>query len=339
MNILYAIQATGNGHISRAMELLPFLKEYGNIDIFLSGGNSHLALDAPIKYRSKGLSLYYNCAGGLDYWQILKGIHPMRIRNEIRDLPVEKYDLVLNDFDYITSAACAKKKVPSINYGHQASFLSANTPRPSTRNSTGEWILKNYARATHYVGLHFKPYDKFIFTPVVKQSILDATPTDKGYITVYLPSYCEPQLIEIFSPFNDLQFDVFCGQIAEPKQVGNIKLLPVNKKLFNESLIHCSGLITGGGFETPAEALHLGKKIISIPIRSQYEQQCNAAALQEMGIRVLKTIDHTFKDHVEEWIDNDERIQMDYSKSIPQSLEYLFSLGVEKAKTELLEVA
>jgi uncharacterized protein (TIGR00661 family) len=339
MNILYAIQATGNGHISRAMELLPHLEEYGNIDIFLSGGNSHLALDAPIKYRSKGLSLYYNCNGGLDYWQIAKGIHPLRLRQEIRDLPVEKYDLVLNDFDYITSAACARKKVPSINFGHQASFYSSHTPRPSIKNSTGEWILKNYAKATHYVGLHFKSYDHFIFTPVVKQQILEANPTDKGYITVYLPSYCEPQLVEIFSAFGDLQFDVFCGQVMQPRQEGNLRLLPVNKQAFNESLIHCSGIITGGGFETPAEALHLGKKIMSIPIRSQYEQQCNAAALQEMGIRVLKSIDHTFSDHLEDWINNDERIKMDYSRSIPESLEYLFSLSVEKRENELLEVA
>lgn len=339
MNILYAIQATGNGHISRAMELLPFLKEYGNIDIFLSGGNSHLALDAPVKYRSKGLSLYYNCNGGLDYWQILKGIHPMRIRQEIRDLPVEKYDLVLNDFEYITSVACMKKKVPSVHFGHQASFHSMNTPRPSVKNPTGEWILRNYAKGTHNVGYHFRSYDQFVFTPVVKQDIVNANPTDKGYITVYLPSYCEPQLVEIFSVFTDLQFDIFCGQVSAPKQLNNLRLLPVNKQAFNESLIHCSGLVTGGGFETPAEALHLGKKIISIPIRSQYEQQCNAAALQEMGVRVLKNIDDTFADQLEDWINNDERIQLDYSKSIPQSLEYLFGSVVNKAKEELLEVA
>ena len=112
MKIFYAVQATGNGHISRAMELLPYLREYGEVDIFLSGDNSHLKLDAPIRYRSKGISLYYNCKGGLDYWQMIKGFHPIRLRDEIRDLPVEKYDLVLNDFDYITSAACARKKLP-----------------------------------------------------------------------------------------------------------------------------------------------------------------------------------------------------------------------------------
>ena len=80
MKIFYAVQATGNGHISRAMELLPWLQQYGEVDIFLSGNNSHLNLDAPVKYRSKGISLYYDCKGGLDYWQLVRGIRFMQIR-------------------------------------------------------------------------------------------------------------------------------------------------------------------------------------------------------------------------------------------------------------------
>ncbi len=43
MKIFYAIQATGNGHISRAMELLPYLQTYGETDLFLSGANSSLS--------------------------------------------------------------------------------------------------------------------------------------------------------------------------------------------------------------------------------------------------------------------------------------------------------
>ncbi|MCH5600231.1 glycosyltransferase family protein [Niabella ginsengisoli] len=110
MKIFYAVQATGNGHISRSMELLPHLKQYGEVDIFLSGDNSNLTLDAPIAYRSKGLSLYYTCNGSLDYWKIAKAINPVSLKQEIRQLPVEKYDLVINDYDYITAAACASKK-------------------------------------------------------------------------------------------------------------------------------------------------------------------------------------------------------------------------------------
>ncbi len=325
MKIFYAVQATGNGHISRAMELLPHLQQYGAVDIFLSGNNSSLSLDAPVKYRSKGLSLYYNCHGGLDFWKVFRGYEPFRIKQEINHLPVEDYDLIINDFDYITAAACTKKKIPSINFGHQASFQSVHTPRPTTKSVAGEWILKNYAKATQYIGLHFKAYDDFIFTPVIKKEILEAEPTDGNYITVYLPSYCEPQLTEIFQAFPDIRFEIFCSDIIQPRRQGNIYFLPVNKALFNQSFIHCSGIITGGGFETPAEALHLGKKIITIPIRSQYEQQCNAAALKQLGILRLKSIDADFKDRLYNWMNETRTLKMDYSQTIPQCMDYLFS--------------
>lgn len=337
MKIFYAVQATGNGHISRAMELLPCLQEYGDVDLFLSGANSTLALDAPVKYRSRGLSLFYNCSGGLDYWQLAKNFQPARIRQEIRDLPVEKYDLVINDFEYITAAACARKKIPSVNFGHQASFQSPHTPRPEKRSSAGEWILKNYARASRYVGLHFRPYDDFIFTPVVKREILEAEPTDNNYVTVYLPSYCEPELKKIFHAFPDTRFQIFSRQTDQPTEDRNIRFLPVSNRLFNQSLIGCTGIITGGGFETPAEALHLGKKIISIPIRAQYEQQCNAAALQQMGVLCLKTIDESFAAHFEKWISDPHQLKMDYSNSVSDCLSCLFSAKNEEEELMALE--
>ncbi|HMU45515.1 MAG TPA: glycosyltransferase family protein [Chitinophagaceae bacterium] len=325
MKIFYAVQATGNGHISRAMELLPHLQKYGSVDIFLSGDNSNLALDAPIKFRSKGISLFYNCNGGLDYWEMLKKFQPLRVKQEIRDLPVEKYDLVLNDFEYITSAACVRKKISSIHFGHQASFQSLHTPRPLKKNSTGEWLLKKYIKAEHHVGLHFKKYDDFIFTAIVKEEILKADPRDLGYYTVYLPSYCEKQLIDIFSNFIDFKFQIFSKETSALKTTGNITFIPVNKQLFNQSLINCSGIISGGGFETPAEALHLGKKIMVIPIRGQYEQLCNTEALSRLGITCLPYIERNFAGIFNEWVQSSTPIQIDYSDSIPDCLNHIFS--------------
>ena len=337
MKIFYAIQATGNGHISRAMELIPYLQQYGTVDIFLSGANSTLDLDVPVKFRSKGLSLFYNCTGGLDYWQMAKGYQPLRLRKEIQELPVEKYDLIINDFEHITSAACAKKKIPSVNFGHQASFQSNITPRPEKKSVAGEWILKNYAKATHYVGLHFSKYDSFIFTPIVKKEILQASPVDSNYVTVYLPSYCEPQLKKLFENI-DYRFEIFCRDISTPKTTGNITFLPVNKTLFNNSLINCTGIITGGGFETPAEALHLGKKIMAIPIHAQYEQQCNAAALKEMGVFCPDKLEVDFTSLFENWINSSALPIVDYSKSMQQSVEYLFRfISPGKKKTLLYQ--
>ncbi len=324
MKIFYAVQATGNGHISRAMELLPFLKEYGQVDVFLSGNNSYLKLDAPVKYRSNGLSLYYTCSGGLDYLRIATTINPIRIRKEIRELPVEKYDLVINDYDYITAKACAAKKIRSVNFGHQASFQSPKVPRPKSHSRSGEWLLRSYARANNYIGLHFKEYDDFIITPVIKQEILAADPEDHGHITVYLPSYCEQQLTEILSPLGEHHFEVFSHECQSVNRSGNITFIPVDKCLFNKSLIHCHAIITGGGFETPSEAIHLGKKLMAIPIKGQYEQACNAAALSDMGIMTLTHINGNFKSIFERWINDYAPVRMDYSRSIEIAMERLF---------------
>lgn len=302
MNILYAVQATGNGHISRAMELLPFLHNYGNVDLFLSGANSTLALDAPIKYRSKGLSLFYTCNGKLNYRKMMPYLSPARIWKEVRDLPVEKYDLILNDFECITAMACAHKKVPSVNFGHQASFMSNKTPRPEKQSRIGEWILKNYARADQYVGLHFDSYDDFIMSPVIKASIRKAEAVNKGHFTVYLPSYCDAVLEKHFLPLKEGRFEIFSHEKKQPETKANIRFIPVEKEAFNQSLIQCEGIITGGGFETPAEALYLKKKMICIPIRGQYEQQCNAAALKKLGVTVLDKLDDDFGDHMQSWM-------------------------------------
>jgi uncharacterized protein (TIGR00661 family) len=315
MKIFYAVQATGNGHISRAMEILPYLQQYGEVDIFLSGSNSTLEVSTPIKYRSKGLSLFYTNHGGLHYANIAKQIAPYKLYKEIKELPVEKYDLVLNDFDSITAMACAFKKIPSVNFGHQASFASSKVPRPHNQEWMGEWILKNYAKASKYIGLHFDNYDDFILTPVIKDEIFNATPTNQGYVTVYLPSYADAQLLQYFTPLKNHRFQIFSREVKQTKPLGHITLLPVNNKAFNQSLIHCHGIITGAGFETPAEALHLQKKLLAIPIKGQYEQKCNAAALEQLGVKVIKQLDENFTQHFNNWMDSNTQIKVHYHKN------------------------
>lgn len=327
MKILYAVQATGNGHISRAMELVPYLNEYGETDIFLSGANSSLELNQPVKYRSKGLSLFYTCKGNLDYTKIVFALSPLRLRKEVRDLPVEKYDLVLNDFECITAMACAAKKIQSVNFGHQASFFSAHTPRPKEKNKIGEWILKNYARASFYIGLHFQQYDNFIFPPVIKKEIYDSQPADKGFFCVYLPSYCENILEKYFHPLAQHRFNIFSWQTKNIKRSGNITFMPVDKSLFNEALINCSGIITGAGFETPAEALKLEKKLMVIPISGHYEQQCNATALEQMGIKKLDKLNDDFTDHFENWIESNP-IKINYDHSTEEIVAKVMKLSL-----------
>ena len=102
------------------------------------------------------------------------------------------------------------------------------------------------------------------------------------------------------------------------------------KPLFNKSLIHCHGLITGGGFETPAEALYLGKHLLSIPIRGQYEQRCNAAALQQMGVMVLDDADtpHFYAD-IARWLQQPQPAIVQQANDVAQTVAHVVQLAVQ----------
>ena len=313
MKILYAVQATGNGHISRAMEIMPHLQKYGEVDVFLSGANSNLPMNN-VKYRSKGLSLFYSGSGGLSYSKIAASLSPLRVCKEVRQLPVEKYDLVLNDFESITALACAYKKIKSVHFGHQASFTSKNTPRPESKNFMGEFLLKNFARATKYVGLHFDCYDDFILPPVIKKEIWDAEPRNEKHITVYLLSYSDETLCKLFTPLADQRFEIFSKEVKVKTRVGNILFIPADKSAFNTSLINCAGIITGAGFETPAEALYLRKKIMVIPVKGQYEQLCNAAALKNYGVVVVDDPENCFGSVFTNWMNNNTQQPVHFQK-------------------------
>lgn len=324
MKIFYAIQGTGNGHLSRAIELYPHLKKYGEVDFFLSGSNSNLNTELPIKYRSKGLSLFYKHTGGLDYSKIL-GSLTSHLYKDAKALPVEEYDLVINDFEFITSQACVLKKVPSIHFGHQASFQSKKTPRSEKFNPLGNLILEKFVKSNSHMGLHFENYDNNIYNPIIKEEIINAIPINDGHITVYLPQYA----LSILEPYllkqSTFHFEVFTKEVNKITCKKNITFFPIKNGQFTSSLIRCYGIITAGGFETPAEAMFMNKKVLSIPILNHYEQECNGKALEKMGVMVLKKLDAHFDAFFHSWVTDTKPVKLDLTYSTAQLVDLLIN--------------
>ena len=324
MKIFYAIQGTGNGHLSRAIELYPHLQKYGEVDFFLSGSNSHLNSVIPIKYRSKGLSLFYKNTGGLDYKKMVSSLS-LSVIKDAKHLPVENYDLVINDFDYVTSLACNTKKVKSVHFGHQASFQSKATPRPNHKGFVGNLILEKFVKSDTHIGLHFEQYDENIYNPIIKSEIINATPINDGHITVYLPQYSIEFLAPYFLSQTKFHFEVFTKQVDRIVCNQNITYYPINNEQFTSSLIRCYGIITAGGFETPAEAMYLNKKVLSIPILNHFEQACNGKALERMGVMVLEKIDTNFSKHFSNWVENLRPIKLTLKHSTDEIIEILIN--------------
>ena len=107
--------------------------------------------------------------------------------------------------------------------------------------------------------------------------------------------------------------------------------MSVDKNLFNDALINCSGIITGAGFETPAEALKLKKKLMVIPIKGQYEQQCNAAALEQMGVKKIDRIDDDFNRHFNNWLESTP-VKVSYDHSTENIIAKVMKLSIAHVK-------
>ncbi|UKJ08210.1 glycosyltransferase family protein [Solitalea lacus] len=331
MKILYAIQGTGNGHVSRAKEIIPHLQNFGSLDLLISGTQADINLSQPVQYKLHGFSFVFGKKGGVDHWKTYKIMNLNQLQKDIRTMPLEQYDLIINDFEPVTAWACKLRKLPMVGLSHQSAFLSEKTPRP--KHVFPHWeelVLKYYAPVQESVAFHFERYDSFINTPVIRGEIRALEPRNLGHYTVYLPAYADSTLIEHLKQIKDIKWEIFSKHTTKSYSVENVSIKPVNNEDFNQSLAGCEGLLTGGGFEGPAEALFLGKKVLSVPMANQWEQQCNAEALRLIGVPVLTKIDKEFVKNVTEWVYHGKNIPVNYPDETAQIIEHLMATYAQR---------
>ncbi|WP_409029471.1 glycosyltransferase family protein [Gracilimonas sediminicola] len=303
MKILYGIQGTGHGHISRARVVLPKLREHAEVDVLVSGYNYKINIDGEITYKARGLSLAYDNNGSVDMLETALNLHPIKFIQDMQAIPIEEYDFVVNDFEPVSAWAANGAGIPCVAISHQASFLSDKAPRPVNKSLVAEQVMKHFAPSTEAVGSHYLRYDDFIEPPIIRRQIRNLNPVLGNHITVYLPAFDHQSLCSIFNQVPKVQWHVFSPNCEEIYTKGNVKVYPVGKETFLESIESCLGIVSATGFETTAEAMFLGKKLLTIPIKNQYEQLCNAEALTRLGGTVVYHIDQNFVQTLSRWID------------------------------------
>lgn len=325
LNILYAIQGTGNGHLSRARDIVPILQSKGNLDLLISGTQADVDLPHEVKYRFNGLSFIFGKTGGVDLVETYRQGNIRRLLNEIKQLPLDEYDIIINDFEPVSAWACYLKNKPCVSLSHQAAVINNKAPKPKKQDLIGKITLKNYAPTTSQFGFHFERYDDNIYTPVIRQTIRDQKPTNQGHYTVYLPSYNDEKIIRVLSEIPDIRWQVFSKHTAKDYQIGNIFIYRINNELFIRSMAEAAGVLCGAGFETPAEALYMKKKLIVIPMKNQFEQHCNAAALKQMGVPILKNLKKKHLPKIKEWIDSNQTITINYPDNTEEVIDLILS--------------
>jgi len=329
MKILYAIQGTGNGHIARAIDLVPEFEKYAEVDVLLSGQHSELKLPFVVKYRMQGLGFFFGNQGGIDIKKTWKKNSLGKFFSEVVSLPVGDYDFVISDFEPVSAWACYLKGKKCFGMSNQAAVMNPLAPKPDHYSLLGQIILRFYAPVRDAIGFHFKQLNEVISTPVIRKGIRKIEPRNKGHYTVYLPSYSDINIIGLLASLNHVNWHVFSKFAGSRYSFNNVSIHPVDDATFVESLSNCAGVICNAGFETPAEALYLGKKLCVVPMKNQYEQHCNAAMLKSMGVTVLNDFSKNSIDNIEKWIIEDNPVSIRYPDNVPVVVEQMFRLAAE----------
>lgn len=314
MKILYAIQGTGNGHLTRARDIYPELLKYGEVDILVSGCQADISLPFPVKYQLKGLSFIFGKHGGVSLRQTLKRLRPVAFFRDLFQLPVKEYDLVVNDFEPVSAWAARMRGTPCIALSHQSAVIHPDAPKPGVKGRVGRFILKHYAPFREHYGFHFQRFDDHIFPPVIRKEVQQLIPEKGKHYTVYLPAYDDNALIRFLHRFKTVEWQVFSKHNKEAFQFEHITIAPIENDAFLKSLASCSAALLGAGFEGPAEALYLNKKLMVVPMQRQYEQQCNAAAMAALGVPFISALTAANLKAVHQWIETGTAVAVQFPK-------------------------
>lgn len=304
MKILYAIQATGYGHLTRAVEVLPLLKKMAKVDVLISGSESSVKFPINIDYQLKGISFVSSENGGIDYWKSFRLLDTKKFLRSVLELPVENYSLVINDFEPVSAWSAKLKGIPSVSLSHQCAVLHPEVPKPLIKDPIAYTFLKTFAPTDKSYGFHFKEYGENIYTPIIRKHLRNIEVTQENHITVYLPAYSDEKLLKKLSQFKDTEWHIFSKTCTKKYRQKNIFFYPTDINRFLESMASSNGVLCGAGFETPAEALFLKKKLLVIPMKGQFEQEFNAHALHSMGVRVIKNLKQKRIPLIQEWLNH-----------------------------------
>lgn len=321
MKILVGVQGTGNGHISRCHALSEAFSAHPEVEVdYLVSGRAREKLfdmDAfgDFQWR-QGLSFQVR-EGRISVLDTLSQNPWGQFWQDVRDLDLSSYDLVVTDFEPVTAWAARRQGVRCIGLGRQYAFFKQTSALPT--NILQRAMMRQFAPCDTVVGMHWEDIGPHVLPPLIHHAP-NAEPTLAREILVYLPFEPLDQVLALLQDFPEYQFSVYHPETSRA-DLGHIQCYPPSRKGFAESFARAEGIIANAGFETSSEALAYGKKLLVKPLSGQFEQLANAHCLEHR--QLASVMESLNANYVESWLENALAVRMDWPDVGPELATWL----------------
>lgn len=303
MKILYGVVGEGMGHATRSEVVVEHLLRRGHtVKIVVSGRAYHyLKKSFPDVVEIKGLEIEY-LDGAMDRdASVLRNVlaAPAMLLDNMsayyEDVKRFEPDAVVSDFESFAYLYGKRHGLPILSIdnqqiisrchhdpdileGHHVDFQSAKA-----------FIKLKLPGCDHYVitTFFYPPVkEKYagnttLVPPILRESILRATPTDGDHVLVYQTSTSNSRLLDVLNGHSSQRFVVYGLRRDEVR--GNCVIKNFSEQGFVDDLASARAVIANGGLSLIGEALYLGKPIYSVPVRHQFEQVLNARYIAKLG--------------------------------------------------------
>jgi uncharacterized protein (TIGR00661 family) len=298
VKILYGVTGEGMGHATRSRVILDHLVKKHDVQIVVSGrAHDYLKRFFFNVHEIEGFKLSYE-GNEVDRsrtaWDLLKRLPEMATRNFERFIGLgERFraDVVISDFESFAYSYGKHYGIPVVSIDNMQVLnrcqLDLELPTEALNDfRTAKGIVKaKLPGCYHYLitSFFFPPIRKertSLYPPILRQEVFDARPTLGEHLLVYQTTTTNDELIEILK-----QADVPCRVYGFRREetIGRIQLRDFSEDGFIGDLASSRGVLATGGFSLMGEAIYLGKPVLAIPLRKQFEQTLNSLYLRKLG--------------------------------------------------------
>jgi uncharacterized protein (TIGR00661 family) len=300
VRIVYGVQSTGRGHLSRLVGLKPlFDRDRHELFVIISGYDDppDYVLDVLAHVRHecfRGLSMIEDGEGGVSKRGTMKAFAkhlPGLLESFHRAhgmISAFAPDLIVSDFEPITGSPFVAPGTLKVGIGNEAMLSHAAAARPPKTNL--DRLNVNVVRKLFtsgvdvLLGCHFYPLDESCLPPILRPEVLSATVENRGHLVVYhaFRGLLAP-ILDYAKKHPERPIIVYGHAPPRRASLENVRY-ETDPGRFIEDLATCDGYVGTAGFQSICEAFYLGKKIVVQPIAGQYEQHWNAAQLETHGM-------------------------------------------------------
>jgi uncharacterized protein (TIGR00661 family) len=300
MRVLYGVNGEGMGHATRSQVVIDALLARHDVRVVASGAAFRYLRDRLPKVKEVFGPTFAMGEGQIRRWEtVLQNVRlgrqelPRAVRLWIAEVREWRPDVVITDFEPLAGRFARLTRTPLIAVDNINMLDRCRHDHAIIGRERDDFILARAITRSmvpgaveYFVTTFYRPpiarKCTTLIPPIVRPEIAGARSSPGDHLLVY--SSGEKRVLQALQSTG--RRCLVYGMRGGPERAvtdGNLEFRPASNEGFVEALRTAGAVVAGGGFSLLSEAVYLGKPVLSVPLRGQFEQVMNARYLEREG--------------------------------------------------------